>query len=336
MIKSYFIKNLYREIHNKRMYTQRQLTSSIIMVRPHDFGFNEQTGLDNEFQHRPSSAVEASDIARKSMSEFEQMVNKLDEAAVQILVLDKPDITESLPDAVFPNNWFSTTADGRVVIFPMKTPNRQLEVQKKTLIDLLSRYNYQVAQVIDLRKTLNTGETSTKALEGTGSLIFHYPSSSVFAALSERCDEGLLTQFSKQFDYEVFPFASRSNSGKPVYHTNVLMSCGKDFAVIAEQNVVKERRSQKMLTRLHECVSDIITITEQQMSEYFCGNILQIMDKDKQPMIIMSDSALKGFSKQQQSILEKHGTIFPCSIPTIEYIGGGSARCMIAENFLPK
>ncbi len=318
------------------MYTQNHLTSSVIMVQPHDFGYNAETGIDNEFQHQSVSVADARDVTQRALVEFDGMVSTLSNAGVEVLVLGKPDNRKLLPDAVFPNNWFSTTQDGRVFIFPMKTENRQAEVQIEQLKTLFDKYAYNLKQLIDLRNLkLNSGSQVT-VLEGTGSLIFHHRTGSVFAALSERCDKHSLQAFCEAFDYRQYCFSSKSRSGKPVYHTNVLMSCGEDFAVISKQSLVAGSDANLVIDHLHSCVSDVITITEQQMTESFCGNILQLEGSNKQPLIIMSESAMKGFSRQQLSILEKHGSLISCSIPTIEYVGGGSARCMLAENFLPK
>ncbi len=309
-------------------YKQKHLTDSIVMVRPHDFGFNEQTGIDNAFQHKPSSVNDAKSIANKAMHEFEQMVNFLDKANLEILVLDKPQTSEVLPDAIFLNNWFSTRTDGQIFIYPMKTDNRQAEVQPSELELLLNKYHYQISETIDLR------DKNLKALEGTGSLIFHHPTGTLFAALSERCHIESLEYFATKYGYELISFSTSSQEGASIYHTNVLMSCGEDFAVITDEVLINHPSSKSALEKLHNTVSDVIHISEQQMAESFCGNVLQLCDSQSQPIIVMSESAYKGFTAPQISTLEKNGSLITCPIPTIEYIGGGSARCMIAENFL--
>ena len=311
-------------------YKQKHLTHSIVMVRPHDFGFNEQTGADNAFQHKPSSVNEAKSIAKKAMIEFEQMVSILDKANLEILILDKPETTDILPDAIFPNNWFSTRVDGQLFIYPMKTKNRLAEIQSTELKSLLTEHHYKISGTIDLRNE------QLKALEGTGSLIFHHPTGTLFAALSERCHTESLEYFATKYDYELFSFSTSSQVGKSIYHSNVLMSCGEDFSVITDQVLTNHASSKSAIDRLTDTVSDVINITEQQMTESFCGNILQLSNSQLQPVIVMSESAYKGFTAPQISILEKHGSLIICPIPTIEYIGGGSARCMIAENFLAK
>ncbi len=308
--------------------TQPHLTRSVIMVRPIDFGFNEQTGLDNEFQNRPQKA-ELSQLASKAMSEFESSVECLQSLGIEVLVLEKEHTNNSLPDAIFPNNWFSTKADGRLFIYPMKTKNRQDEVQISQLYNLLESANYKINDIIDLREQYSLGV----ALEGTGSLIFHHPSGQLFAAVSERCQLNPLTEFAETFGYQLTEFDTLSSQGSPIYHTNVLMSCGEDFAVITKE-VISTTDRKRVIAKLAECVNDIVIISEEQMSNNFCGNILQLKDSKQQPVIALSKSAYDGFSPLQRKLLEKHGSLAICAIPNIERIGGGSTRCMLAENFL--
>lgn len=311
-------------------YTQPHLTDSIVMVKPVDFGFNEQTGLDNEFQNRPQLA--ATEITQAALKESAQMVEKLRQHNIEVIVLDKSHTEAPLPDAVFPNNWFSTRQDGQLTIYPMKTSNRQAEVQVTQLQQKLVDAGYQVKAIQDLRQTY----PADKALEGTGSLIFHHLSGQIFAAVSERCEASLLSQYSQQFGYQLHAFESKSSQGSPIYHTNVLMSCGQDFAVIADSVLTNNENAKQALESLQRTVSDVITISEEQMSQNFCGNIIQLKNHQDTPCIVMSQSAFRGFEPAQIRTLEKHGELIPCDIDTIEHIGGGSARCMIAENFLPK
>lgn len=309
---------------------QAHLTHSVIMVRPIDFAFNEQTGLDNEFQHRPTASEQGS-ITQKVMLEFELSVQVLQNLGIEVLTLEKQHTDKLLPDAVFPNNWFSTRSNGQIFIYPMKTENRQNEVQIPQLKTLVNSAGYEVSEIVDLR----TQFPVATALEGTGSLIFHHPSNRLFAAVSERCQQHALTVYAENFGYQLVEFNTTSANGAPIYHTNVLMSCGDNFAVITEP-VISEGDKKKVMQNLSECVDDIITISEEQMSLNFCGNILQLNDVRGQPVIALSKSAYQGFSTAQRKILERHGSLAICEIPTIERIGGGSTRCMLAENFLTK
>jgi hypothetical protein len=311
------------------MNQTQQLANSIIMVKPIDFGFNEQTGLDNEFQNKPQNS-EAEHIKQLVTAEFNNAAEKLAAHGLQVLLLGKEHTNEQLPDAVFPNNWFSTQSTGHLTIFPMKTSNRKAEVQPDQLVRLLRANNYDVGTIVDLRTNLGPEQ----ALEGTGSLIFHHPTNTVFAALSDRCQSQLLAQFSERFNYQLFSFNTQSKTGSAIYHTNVMMSCGEDFAVVATP-VICENDRDIVLEALNQRVNDVIEISEEQMASSFCGNILQLKSGTGTPLIAMSESAFRGFNSKQLSILEKHGELVICAIPNIERIGGGSMRCMLAENFLP-
>jgi len=312
------------------LFEQEQLTSSVIMVRPVDFGFNEQTGRDNEFQHKPSQdqSYQIRELANK---EFEHCVETLNNVGINVQVLGKSHTQNLLPDAIFPNNWFSTRANGELIIYPMKTPNRRDEVQVAQLHSTLEEANFDITKIIDLRETL----AKEDVLEGTGSLIFHHPSSTLFAAISDRCQERPLEKFADLFNYQLVKFSTKSASGMPVYHTNVLMSCGEQFAVITEDVLIPADKKH-VIEQLDNTIDDLIIISEQQMSESFCGNILQLKDNQNEPVIVMSNSAYRGFTGRQQKQLEKNGNLAILEIPTIEKVGGGSARCMLAENFLPQ
>lgn len=311
-------------------YTLPHLTDSVVMVKPLDFGFNEQTGIDNEFQNR--SQLSSNEITQTALRESAQMAELLQKNRIEVIVLGKKHTHNSLPDAVFPNNWFSTRHDGTLTIYPMKTPNRQDEVQLPQLKQKLISAGYRINKVEDLRQTY----PQDKALEGTGSLIFHHPSGQLFCALSERCDSDIVNQYARQFNHQLYAFETKSSQGAPIYHTNVLMSCGQDFAVVADSVLTVNQNAKQALARLEQTVSDLIIISEVQMSKHFCGNIIQLKNNQGEPCILLSQSAFDGFSAPQKQTLEKHGQLIVCKIPTIEHIGGGSARCMVAENFLPK
>lgn len=313
------------------IYTQEHLTHSVIMAKPVDFGYNEQTSIDNQFQHKPNQSL-TNKITQMAMAEFEAMVDKLTQYNIEVLVLDKSPTNQKLPDAIFPNNWFSTRSDGSLFIYPMKAENRQAEVQVSPLVKLLSQSGYQVSNMVDLRQKL----PQASILEGTGSLVFHHPSGNLYATLSERCGRQALMSFCDSYHYQLSSFESSGEYKTPIYHTNVLMSCGENFAVIAKSLLVDNLEAKKAFKTLSNSLQDILIISEQQMTNNFCGNILQLKNKHEEACIIMSSSAYKGFSRQQLKILEKHGNLVECKIPTIEHIGGGSARCMLAENFLPR
>jgi len=310
--------------------TIQHLTNSVIMVRPVDFGYNSQTSHDNEYQHEPTIA-DSSRIQKQALSEFDACIKALTRNKIETLILEKSHTNKPLPDAIFPNNWFSTRSDGKLIIYPMKTPNRQDEVQIDPLCELLQNNQYVLDSIIDYRDILAPQEI----LEGTGSLIFHHPSKQLFVAISERCHLSAVEKYAEDFNLQLIHFNTVSSNGCPVYHTNVLMSCGEDFAVITSE-VIEASDNIKVVHALESSISDIIIISESQMAESFCANILQLKDKDAQPVIALSSSAYKGFKPQQIKQLEKHASLVVCNISTIEYVGGGSMRCMLAENFLHK
>ncbi len=329
----------------KNVYKQRHLSQSVVMVRPNDFGYNEQTGEDNEFQHRPDASQSSLEIKDKALAEFDDMALSLDNKGIEVLSLETPQRSVLLPDAIFPNNWFSTRDDGSLIIYPMKTENRRAEVQVKELSKLLRDHGYQINKTIDLRNFIQILDDADQqhdslippVLEGTGSLIFHHQQSDLYAAISERCEQEALAQYAEQFNYHLFPMTTQSFDGKPIYHTNVLMSCGESFAVFTTEVMAQgSGLNEKVFDHLKNSFKDVIEISEQQMTESFCGNILQLQNSRQQKIILMSNSAYHGFTDQQIRVLEKHGEFVICNIPTIEYIGGGSCRCMVAENFLPR
>ena len=307
----------------------QHLTNSVIMVQPVDFGFNEQTGVDNEFQIRPSSR-ELEDINSLVNAEFDSTAKTLQSLNIETLILAKEHTQANLPDAIFPNNWFSTRTNGEIHIYPMKTKNRQDEVQITQLSNIMKTAGYELAKVIDLRSEL----PKQSILEGTGSLIFHHPSQTIFAAISERCDASAVQEYADRFGYQLESFETASSNGAPIYHTNVLMSCGKDFAVVTD-SIISSAYRNKLLSKLEQRVGELLIITEEQMTNHFCGNILQLEDNSNQPVIALSHSAYNGFSATQKRFLEGKGSLAVCKIPTIEKVGGGSTRCMLAENFLP-
>ena len=304
------------------------LASSVVMVEPRDFGFNSDTAVDNAFQHH--SDLSKAGTTKAALTEFWGMVETLDKHHVEVVTLDSPKNVE-VPDAVFPNNWFSSSTDA-LIVYPMKAPNRQLEVQTEELAQVLESKGFVIKEIHDLTDPDKTGGI----LEGTGVLIIDHRNHEIYANISERCELEALNWFGNTFDYDIWPMYATTSVTVPVYHTNVLMACGTNFAVIAEPCLINSPVNVQAMDRLRSTKQDVITISEEQMVESFCGNILQLQNSRNQPVIAMSESARKGFTAGQIKQLEKHGIIIPCAIDTIEYVGGGSARCMLAEIFLQK
>ncbi|EGG95297.1 hypothetical protein IMCC1989_987 [gamma proteobacterium IMCC1989] len=309
---------------------EKKLASSIIMVKGKHFGFNFQTAKDNVFQNEnevPSNKVLG--LARK---EFDSMVDQLINKNIEVLTFD-PIYPEGVvtPDAIFPNNWFVTTPQGYLYIFPMSTENRRQEREADQLVELLNRRGYDIRQL----SWVGSPVESSKILEGTGAMILDHTEKSIYAGLSQRCDVDQLNNFADISGYQVAAsFPTHGFTGDPVYHTNVLMSVGQKFAVVCFDSIDESHRAS-LTEKLENSNKEIISINMEQMYS-MCGNILQLETRNGDPVIVMSKSAYNGFSKIQIELLERNGELAVCPISVIESIGGGSCRCMIAENFLPK
>ncbi len=301
------------------------------MVRPVDFRYNDETGADNEFQVAPR--IPADQLASAVVAEFDGMVRTLRSAGVEVLVLEKNrGLGVETPDAVFPNNWFSTEHDGTLIFYPMLTENRRAEKRVVDVEELLVQRGYQI------RNLINIGYYRRRqpALEGTGSMVIDHDNEVVYAAESLRCDPGQFANFLQARRYrEGVLFSTASSTGRPIYHTNVMMSIGDRFAVICSECIVDGQQRADVVGRLRR-THHVVDISIEQMEQHFCGNILQLRDLRGAPLIVMSRNAHEGFTEQQRADLARFGRLVPVDIPTIEEVGGGSARCMIAEVFLPR
>ena len=306
-------------------------TDTILMVRPYDFGFNEETGRDNEFQQRLANSEE--EINTKANAEFQAMVDTLLAEGVTVLILEKPDkLYPKTPDAIFPNNWFSTEHDGTLITYPMAAMNRRSERRPEDVEKLLKANGYKI------RNVLNVGELdeSRRFLEGTGAMIIDHRAEKVYAARSQRCHEDQFDNFIQLRFYEQgLMFTAKSSTGNPIYHTNVMMSLGDKYSVIC-LDCIEDKKEQEWVKASLEEDFEVIEISMDQMENHFCGNILQVNSAGGRPLIVMSEKAYAGFTSQQIQRLEVHGHILPIDLTTIETIGGGSARCMMAEIFSEK
>ena len=304
-----------------------QLTDTILMVPPTDFAFNEETAANNEFQNRIEAPAEA--LRRTVRAEFDAAVGLLRGAGVNVLVLEKPAGLPELPDAVFPNNWFATEADGSAYIFKMASRNRQAEtLQWPALEGLLAQAGRQPLQLIRM------DDAAAPVLEGTGSLILDRVGRVAYAALSERTDAASLAQWAQAAGYaEVVSFGTRSRNGKPFYHTNVMLAIAEGFAAVCLECIADPAERAHVRAKLAER-HEVIELTARQTEESFCANILQVRGAAG-PVTVMSQTAYEGFTPAQRAAMEAYGPLLPLPIPTIERVGGGSARCMMAEVFLP-
>jgi len=311
-------------------------TDTILMVRPHDFGFNEETGLDNEFQKRLNLSGE--EINRKANAEFQAMVDILRAEGVTVLILEKPEpvlsksVPGKVPDAIFPNNWFSTEHDGTLLTYPMAAMNRRHERRPEDVEKLLRANGYKIRNVINVGHL----DETNRFLEGTGSMIIDHRAEVVYAARSNRCNDEQFDNFIRLRFYEQgIMFNTKSSRGTPIYHTNVMMSIGDEFAVICLA-CIHDKTEKQLVKASLEKYFEIIEISMEQMENSFCGNILQVNSAGGVPLIVMSMSAFKGFTTDQIKQLETHGKILPMDLGVIESVGGGSARCMMAEIFSEK
>lgn len=316
--------------HGKEESTQsalRHTANCVVMVPPKEFRFNEETAQDNEFQHQVSLTQE--EVSRNTMAEFSAMVETLRKEGVQVVEFDYPQSDIATPDAVFPNNWFSTTTEGTLYTFPMACENRQHEVRPGALVAALAKAGREVHQQDSLTEYL--GEEAY--LESTGVMVFDHFNKTVYAALSQRCDRLVLEDYAKRIGYDrVISFQTRLPSGAPIYHTNVMMAVGEQFCVICDE-VIPEFERRFVLKSLAKD-KQVISISLEQMNQ-FCGNILQLETVRGDKVIAMSQSAYYAFSPAQRNQLATHGKLLPFDVSTIESIGGGSVRCMLGEVFLP-
>lgn len=309
----------------------RQSTNTILMIRPVQFRMNEQTAVNNFYQKKLKT-LKSDEINALAVKEFDDFVNKLRTAGVQVLVVEDTKDFDT-PDSIFPNNWISFHHNGTVVLYPMFAQNRR-EERKPSILDVIEASGFEISTIMDY----TAAEDENLFLEGTGSLILDRINRKAYCALSPRADEDLLIEFCEDFQYTpiVFTaFQTVDNQRKKIYHTNVMMCIGDTFAVICLDSIDDKKERNNIVEQLNSDGKTIICISESQVNQ-FAGNMLQLRGADDQSLLIMSQSAKDALSTNQLRELEQHAQIISSSLSTIETCGGGSARCMIAEIFLPK
>ena len=295
-----------------------------MMVRPWGFGFNEETAQSNHFQ-KPSLGQEHHRIHDLALAEFDSLRLALEKEGVAVHLFEDDAIPHT-PDSVFPNNWVSFHAEGELVIYPMLAKNRQQEVRRDWIENLRSQLNGAWHREVDLTYL---GEQSL-FLEGTGSLALDRVSRIAYAAISDRTSRSALEAFAKELGYELHAFATQDRAGKPIYHTNVMMSVGPQYAVACIECLPDPQEQQRLRESLTRSGKELIEISLDQV-EHFAGNQLALFDRDDKTLIVMSESARNSLKDSQLASLEKHGRIISVPLETIETHGGGSARCMLAE-----
>lgn len=304
----------------------KQSTNTIVMVQPYHFGFNEQTAASNPYQHTPLQLhKKEKSIQNKAQREFNEMVAILRKNGITVLILSKK-LRSITPDAIFPNNWFSHHQNNTLVLYPMLAANRRKERQSEALIRLLKKERIKKPNIIDLTEFENKG----LFLESTGSMVLDRIHNVAFAMNSPRTTKEVFTSWCDVMQYEGVYIDSTDHHKNEVYHTNLIMSLGTKFAVICSEVIENSRERNKVLQKLKQLKKEIIEISLKQ-AFHFCGNILELKTADNKTIIIMSETAFAAFTKKQIKQLETYGKIITLSIPTIEKIGGGGVRCMVAE-----
>ena len=301
-----------------------QTTSHVLMIRPVDFKFNEQTAGDNKFQ----IASEQQDVQQKALAEFDGFVDILRENGVDVTVIDDT-LSPATPDSIFPNNWVSFHEDGTVILYPMHSPNRRQE-RRKEIIDALAE-NFEVNHIADL----SFFEQQNLFLEGTGSLVLDRIHKVAYACLSMRTDQEVLENFAMLTGYEIMAFHAKDIDNVPIYHTNVMMCVGKEFIVICLDSIKFTEEKIKILESFQRTKKTVIDISFAQMN-HFAGNMLEVKNNAGESLLVMSEQALRVLHGTQITALSKFAKIITAPLYTIEQNGGGSARCMLAEVHLPR
>lgn len=304
-----------------------QNTNTLMMVRPVRFALNEQTATSNAFQDT-SAQRNAQEVQEKALAEFDNFVSILQKNGIQVVVVqDTPEPHK--PDSIFPNNWISFHDDGTVILYPMEAVNRRWE-RRRGILDLL-RTEFSIEKEIDLSHY----EQQNKFLEGTGSMILDRENRICYACLSSRTNPEILADFAKKTGFEIVSFDSVDQNGKAIYHTNVMMCVGKKYVVIGLDTIPNAAERQKVVERIKKTGKEIVELTNAQINQ-FAGNMLEVMDASGKQKLVMSEQAFRSLSPKQISQIEQYAQIIHAPLYTIETNGGGSARCMLAEVFLPK
>ena len=303
-----------------------QTTDTVLMIEPVAFGFNEQTAVNNYFQVQQEGNAQD-----KALKEFNAFVEKLRAKDINVITI-KDTLEPKTPDSIFPNNWVSFHADGKVVLYPMFAENRRLE-RRDDIINQIKE-QFEVTEVIDY----SGAEKDNLFLEGTGSMIFDHDNKLAYGSVSLRLDEGLFRKFCSDFGFQPVVFHSYQTAGEerlPIYHTNVMMCVADQFVVICLDCIDDESERNNVIETIKNSGKELIEISEDQMQN-FAGNMLQVQNNSGEKFLVMSQSAYKSLNRDQVSAIEKYCEIIYSDLEVIETNGGGSARCMLAEVFLPK
>lgn len=307
----------------------KQSTNSILMIRPNNFGYNEETALDNHYQNQGSLEMDSNENAQK---EFDNMVFNLRQNGISVYVFQDDDINYT-PDSIFPNNWISFHENGDVGLYPMYAENRRLE-RRPEVIKFLEDEGFNIDNIVDY----SSAESENKFLEGTGSMILDRENRIAYCSISKRSNEDLFIEFCEDFEFTPVLFNSYQSVGDkrlPIYHTNVMMCVATNYVVICLDSIDDKKQRKNVSNFINESGKKIIEISENQV-ESFAGNMLELLNDKGDSILVMSKSAENSLSEIQKNSIKKYSKIISSNINTIEVCGGGSARCMMAEIFLPK
>ena len=303
-----------------------QITDTILMVRPARFCYNAETAITNHFQHE--LFLSPGQLQLQAATEFDNMVVALRNHGIDVVVID--DTPEPLkPDAIFPNNWISTNAEGIVSVFAMQAVSRRTEKRSDIIESLSERF------IITGVEDWSHYEKEEQFLEGTGSMVIDHEHKIIYACLSPRTHQELVEKFAAVHGYRAITFTAHDEGGKEVYHTNVMMSIGEDFAVLCPKAIADHTERVAVAQLLEATGHEIISITHEQMNA-FAGNVLQLKNKTGEKFIVMSQTAFNSLEEEKKATLQNYGSLLPVDVSIIESVEGGSVRCMMAEIFLEK
>ncbi len=300
-----------------------QNTTHLLMIQPVNFGFNAETAVNNVFQKNIGG-----DVQQKALEEFNEFVTLLRTNKIDVTVVEDS-VDPSTPDSIFPNNWISFHADGRIFLYPMFAVNRRQE-RKTDVLDAVKN-KFTVTDIIDL----SISEDDQLFLEGTGSMVLDRGNKIAYACLSPRTNQTVLNEFCKLTEYSPVTFRATDSTGVDIYHTNVMMCIADDYAVICLDSIVDNAERKNVIASLQKTKKEIVDITLQQLNS-FAGNMLQVKNGDDELLLVMSTQAFECLADVQIELLQKNNLIIHSSLSTIETVGGGSARCMMAEIFLER
>ncbi len=305
----------------------KQVTSHLLMIQPVAFDYNIITAQNNAFQDPSAQLVPAGITQQEALQEFNEFTKRLREAGVQVIVIEDTPIPHK-PDSIFPNNWVSFHENGKVVLYPIFAINRRPE-RREDIIEQLKQ-KFSISEVIDLSHYEQEG----KFLESTGSMIFDRTYQIAYACYSTRTHPEVLQEFAEKIELKVIGFTATDRQGQEIYHTNVMMSVADKFAILCTESIADPTEREAVLQSLQTTGKEVIEISFEQM-EQFAGNMLGVENQKGEKLLVMSEQAYLSLEEAQIKAIEQYAKILYAPLYTIERNGGGSARCMLAEIFLP-